>query len=278
MLRRLILQINSPNRIFSILSLSLSLLGAVGLVTFVLNEVQTGNLTLKSLTVITGQALGLGIAVAAFILGKSIFQGIEDVFYREEQIICGTGVSDTRYSWQRILDTKCNKIILAGQSIRTRFAQPEFRERIVTLLKSNNTLHIIIIMTVPEIMKATHGDRVGYLGFIDTVTDLRDIYYHRLDKPERERLSVHFHPGTSSLSATIRDPDNTDRGIIVFTPKWATDRESQNRMYCVLEKWRHRALFNKLYGHIYDMTRRESGSLQEMCKKLKIELPSEDTG
>lgn len=278
MIRKAILQINSPNRFISILSLLSSLLSMGVFITYIVSEVQTGNLAQKSLSGIGGQALVFGIILLPFVLVRSIFRGLEDAFYHEEQIICGIGVADTPYSWQHLLDEKCKEIILVGQSLKTLFAQKEFRERIVTLMESSQPPRIKIIMTVPEIMLAIHGDQVGYHGFIETVRDLRNIYYDKLVKSKREMLSVHFHPGASSLSAIIRDPDDTKRGILVFTPKWATDRESQNRMFCVLEKWRHQILFKKLYGHVSDMTRSESGSLQEMCRKLEVGLPAEDSG
>ena len=61
------------------------------------------------------------------------------------------------------------------------------------------------------------------------------------------------HAGATSLSALIRDPSHDERGIIVFTPKWATDSEPGNRIFCVARKSASPAIFAKLVGHVSTM-------------------------
>lgn len=92
-----------------------------------------------------------------------------------------------------------------------------------------------------------------------------------LGETERHQLNCHFHPDAVTLSAMIRDPKNDDRGIITLTPRWAADTEPHSRVYCVVEKWAHRAIFNKIYGSMLRMSQNDSKTLQEVCEQFSIE-------
>jgi hypothetical protein len=63
----------------------------------------------------------------------------------------------------------------------------------------------------------------------------------------------------------------------VFTPKWGTDQEPGNRIFCVVRKWENPEVFNKLFGHVAVMTGEGSISLETAAKQLRLDLPREVT-
>jgi len=104
--------------------------------------------------------------------------------------------------------------------------------------------------------------------FIESIKLLRR-FYLSLNSSQKRCIRIHFHPGAAALSAQVRDPQDSERAALVFTPKWSTDTEPENRLYCVLERRKHKPLFDKLYGAIPGMTQ-GSVDLKKMCAKLDI--------
>lgn len=272
MFRKFIKRINAPNRVISVFSLILSLIGVVGFVVWIQNEFRKGSISSIALSDMRFQLVTLGAIMASFILIKSIFQDIEDLFFREERMTTGMSLPDTRFSYKKILDSKCKEVIMVGQNMRTLMSDSKFRDHIVDLLRNNKDVKITFVLSTPEILRAmSKSIAPAYRHYIDSVTEMRDMYHDRLGISERNRFFVCAHAGATSLSATIRDPKEIKRAVITFTVKWATDRDPQNRIFCVVEKWENRPLFNRLYGHVDDMTRSESGSLKELCEKIGVE-------
>ncbi len=92
-----------------------------------------------------------------------------------------------------------------------------------------------------------------------------------LDKePMKDRITLRFHPGATSLSAIGCDPRDQRRGIVVFTPKWALDVQPANRLYFVVERWEHDDLFNRLAGTIPAMVQNDSLTLDQVRTELGI--------
>ncbi len=271
-LRGFIRKINSPDRFVSVISLILSLLVIIGFTIWINEEYQKEGFTLYTLlSDYVSLTIGLGALIAGIIFMRNVVRDIQDIFFQEEQIITGIGLSDSRYSYKYLLDDKCKEVIIVGQNMRTLMSDSVFRNHIIALLKNDKDVKVTFILSTPEILKAMSKTLPqAYRHFIDSVTEMRDMYHENLGESERNRFSVHSHVGASSLSATIRDPSDNARGIITFTVKWSTDRDSQNRVFCVVEKRENRVLFNRLFGHVADMTRSESGSLKEICEKIEV--------
>lgn len=272
MFRKIVKKINSPNKVISAFSLFLSIAGVVAFVLWIFSELQMGSFSIELLSDLRFQMVCLGAFLASLIFVKSIFQDIEDLFFFEEKITTGIGLADTKYSYKELLDFNCKEVIMVGQNMRTLMSDPAFRRHVVALLKNNKEARVTFILSTPEVLKAMSKTIVpAYRHYVDSVTEIRNMYHDQLGPAERERFAVYAHTGATSLSATIRDPKDNTRGVITFTVKWATDREPQNRIFCVVERWENRALFNRLYGHIDDMTRSESGSIKELCERIGVE-------
>jgi hypothetical protein len=86
---------------------------------------------------------------------------------------------------------------------------------------------------------------------------------------ERQRMQAFFHPGAATLSAVFIDPDSAD-GILFFTPRWAVQYISQDRLTCVIDKKvNSAALYDAIYSSVNQlMTQRTTTlSLEDMLKK-----------
>src|SRR6266576_6462815 len=66
------------------------------------------------------------------------------------------------------------------------------------------------------------------------------------------KKSWYYCPRTSKsqfrdFHARIGKPE---RALVVFTPRWGTDRIAERGMYCVVEKWEHREMFEAIFQGI----------------------------
>jgi hypothetical protein len=198
----------------------------------------------------------------------------------EFEIKAGTG-----FDYRSILDLETREFIVLGQNIRGLFRQnAQFQSEMQTRLVTNPDFLARIILTVPEfftgISNSKNPDRDFQAQFAATVYSLK-MFHSSLPKSVQGRFQVRFHSGTSSLTAFIRDPEDRRRGMIVFIPKWATEITPGARVFCIIERSNHDALFQSLYGYVPEMYDKAlSVSLDEMyrrveakCKELIIEWP-----
>ncbi len=190
----------------------------------------------------------------------------------ERRSVCGLGVSGTPYSWEHLLDDKCEEIILVGQNLRTQLGPTEFRKRIVDILEANDKTQVYFIGTLYECMKVLTHECAKH--FDDTLRDLRKLYESLKDKESRDRLHVRFHRSACMLSALIVDPSITERAILVIWPKWGLDAEPGNRLYVVFRKSEHPDEFGKIAGHVPRMLQldEDARTLSGICKDIKKEI------
>jgi hypothetical protein len=92
-----------------------------------------------------------------------------------------------------------------------------------------------------------------------------------LNEIQNHRVIILAHPGASSLSAIIRDRGSNERGVIVFTAKWATDAQPDHRLYGVIDRKTHGELFRVLDGYVPELIKpnvtMELPQLVEILKK-----------
>ena len=168
----------------------------------------------------------------------------------EALLEAGTSISNSSYSLPKLFDSRSQEIYLIGQNLRTVLSDPKVLPHLSKLLSKNKNLEVRIIISVPGALDHVHPDASRH--YLQTVRELQS-FYANLDEACRRRVIMRAHAGAISLSALIRDPDNNERGIMVFTPKWATDLEPGNRIFCVARKSANPEIFAKLMGHVSTM-------------------------
>ena len=74
----------------------------------------------------------------------------------------------------------------------------------------------------------------------------------------------------------MRDSDDKDNGLIVFSPRWVDDTEPVNRPFCVVEKKRHKTIFDKLMAGVTRMSLPHASrlSLLDVAKSYRIPAPN----
>jgi len=187
----------------------------------------------------------------------------------------------TRLNYRDITDDAKQHIIITAQNLQS-LIHTGLLSYLKTRVLENRDLRVDIILTVPEFFLALPRltlDREALMKqFQDTLLRL-DAFMKDLEQHPRSRVNVCFHPGVSSLSAMVRDPDDDRNGIIGFVPKWATDLEPDNRVFCLIRKSDNRELFQKMVGHI-GMMRNPSNSMMfdEMLGSFRKIPESRSTG
>jgi hypothetical protein len=190
MIRKLIKKVNQYNQIVSVISLILSTTGLIGFLIWAWDQFQTISLSFQSLSEPSLQITLVGTVLASFVFIRSILQDVEDIFFRDETIITGMGLTSTRYSYRKILDRKCKKIIIVGQNLRTLTQDRTFINHIAQLLNDSENVQVSLIFTKPEILDAmkSHIPHI-YQHLIDSVKELKDLY-SKLSDSQRSRFFV----------------------------------------------------------------------------------------
>jgi hypothetical protein len=120
-------------------------------------------------------------------------------------------------------------------------------------------------------------EKVTARGSADLRSSVVDLVgmVNQLKPADRNRLRVWFHPEAISLSLAMRDGRDKDNGLIVFSPRWVDDTEPINRPFCVVEKNRHKAIFDKLMGGVSRMSLPHESrlSLADVAKRYGIPVP-----
>jgi hypothetical protein len=155
-----------------------------------------------------------------------------------------------------LFDSQSKNIVLIGQNLYSCFSNSDLVNVLVSLIKDSKT-NIICILTTRKAMAAldTSGKGTAVEHYDHTIKTLKNIYWNKLTtNEERNRLSVYFHLGAASLSAIIRDPQDDIRARLVFLPKWTINVNPIKRVYCVVDRWENKNLFDAIYLDVNHMT------------------------
>lgn len=244
----------------------------MGLFVWAYSEVKSQTWTIGNLGETRFTISFVGFVIALFILFKNALGDIDHLISQRGKVVTFLGSVNNPYPWSKLFDNEVDEIYIIGQNLRTILSDQKFKRRIVDLIKKNSDLVVTFIMSPPEVMDAVFHERkeTSQKQYKESLKDLK-LMKELLDKEEDKiRLRVHFHSSIISLSCMIRDPENINRGVMVLTVKWALDFEPKNRLHIVVEKWADPDVFQKIYGSISAMTQVESGSLEEMCSRMKV--------
>lgn len=181
-------------------------------------------------------------------------------------IACGLGQRGSPYEFTTFADSKTRELILVAQNLGTLLQRPAFLSHLRRLL--TGVTRVTLILSTPEIMRAISP--AAELHLMQSVKDLKQFYFSLKSSWQKRRLKVYFNAAPTALSVQVRDPENPARALLVFTPKWSTDAEPENRLYFVLDRRQHKVLFDKLYGAIPGMTQADLLDLRGMCEQLGI--------
>lgn len=181
-------------------------------------------------------------------LSKEVMQ--QTKLIGETLLEAGTAISRSSYDVSRFFDSRSREVYVIGQNLRTILSNPKALPHLRNLILKNKNLRVHIIISVPGSVDHAHQDFRSH--YFQTVSELQE-FYVGLDEECRQRVIMRAHAGATSLSALIRDPEHDERGVIVFTLKWATDLEPGNRVFCVVRKTENSDIFAKLMGHVSTM-------------------------
>jgi len=262
-MKRFFRKLSNPTRTTSLISAVLTVFGLH--VTLMVAFDRYANF---DITKAEDQLFLVGFAVVLLVLFQSLGHAIYGFFWHEKRIVSDLGVSGSKYSFEKILDSKAKEIFVIGQNLRTLMSSPGFKEKIKELIDAPNGPIIWFIGSSWDGMKAISPECAHH--FLDTLGDFRELYEYLGD--QNDKLLVRFHPSAISLSCIIKDPDNDKRGLLVMGPKWARDADPANRHFCVVERWEHRDIFNRVAGHRIAMTQADSLRLKDMSISIKRDI------
>jgi hypothetical protein len=165
----------------------------------------------------------------------------------EALLEAGTSISDSSYDLPRFFDSSSREIYVIGQNLRSVLSDSRVLPHFHKLLSKNRKLELRMIISSPGSIDHVHQDASRH--YAQTIREHK-MFCRGLDEECRRRVTIRAHAGATSLSALIRDPGNDDRGVMVFTPKWATDQDPGNRIFCVVRKSENPVIFARLFGHL----------------------------
>jgi|688.fasta_scaffold191708_2 hypothetical protein len=184
-----------------------------------------------------------------------------------DYIVSGLGIAGTPYDYTHLLNEDCEEVIAIGSNLRHLLSVQDFKEKISNLIRRNKKFKATFVCATKKSLELISP--VGTIHLMQTVKDLSELK-SSLSDSERSQLCIHFHPAAISLSLMIYNPRNDSKGILTFVPRLASDTEPENRVYCVVNKRKHRAIFNKLYGNITILSQNDSYSLEDMKNEFSI--------
>jgi len=221
---------------------------------------------------VTESAALLGGFLIAFILARSLVIDLSSVLLRERRIVCGCGQAGTAYDYQHLFSKNPRHVFIVAQNMRTLLDDMDYLPTITAWLermeRRKKRPHLTLILSTPTVLRAL--DSVAYAHFKKSVKEVVD--FREKEPLMKDKITLRFHPGATSLSAIVCDPESKRRGILVFTPKWALDTQPTNRLYCVVERWEYEDLFNRIAGTIPRMAQsdNDSLSLDDVCAEIGI--------
>lgn len=268
MIKRLFRRVANPGRVIAFFSTIISFIGIVQISITIQQKVSGISSISQFILLLEPFDIGLilGLMLLLLILVKSVIGDLYNILWSERKITCGLGQIGTKYDFPKLFDKYCEEVIVVAQNMHTLLSRSDYFPKIIELLKQGTKVRFVL--TTYEIMTAINP--VSAVHFEKSVEMLRNLYHNDLNDKEREHLSVSFNPAAASLSVVIRDPKKK-RAVLLFTPKWATDKAPDNRMYCVIERCEHKELFDYIYGSIVGMRQCDSPNLKQMCEKLNID-------
>lgn len=263
MLRRVIGKILHPNPVLSLFAALLTFVSGIQILKLLFGDPWWS----KFADLTTPELAGLvGLILVSLLLVRSLASDLWNAFLRERRIVCGSAQAGTSYDYHHLLERDPREVIVVVQNMRTLLSDKDYLPSISKWLARNKDRHpsLTFILSTPKALGALSSVARDHLK--QTVVQLSTF----LDtEPLRDAITVRCHSGANSLSAFVCDPKSRERGLVVFTPKWAIDVEPANRLYCVIERWEHEDLFNRLCGTIPAMTQSESLTLDQVSRELK---------
>jgi hypothetical protein len=177
--------------------------------------------------------------------------------YLATQSILAEGSALSVNEISQLLDAHTRDVVIVGQNLQTLLKNHLLKS--VRALLDNDFAHVTFVITVPEFYDAIAGKdtvkKQEYLAEMATTAKTLDDFWNSLSTTQRDRVIIYAHPGASSLSAIIRDRDSKERGVIVFTAKWATDAQPDHRLYGVIDRKTHNELFEVLDGYVPELAK-----------------------
>lgn len=153
----------------------------------------------------------------------------------------------------KLIDNRTKELVVVGQNLYGLIHRGRFLERVAEFFIERPDFRALFILAPPEyfnVLTRSRADRRQYQQqFRSSIQGLKRLR-SSLRSDAQDRLRVFAHPGACSLSAIFCDPSEPSRGVVAFTPKWATDASPDSRIVCVVRRSENDTLFHGLFGHI----------------------------
>ncbi|NOQ28102.1 MAG: hypothetical protein GQ564_22290 [Bacteroidales bacterium] len=187
------------------------------------------------------------------------------VFSKEINIIAGMNVGQSIFNYKKLIDKKTKYIILVSQNFRGAM-NTTFKDKVLEIIRNEGKVLLIgtTFSAMREICPETESD------FLSSLEDIKDLY-SSIGQEKQDRLKVIFHPSASSLTVFFRDPDHTNkrRRIAILGPKFAQDNNGPNCVFCIIEAWQQKEIFESYFGHIQYMANpRNCTTLEQFCNSI----------
>lgn len=187
--------------------------------------------------------------------------------FAKNHIYCSKNIRDSKYNLSFFIKRTFRLLILAGPNLYGVLNNDDYRKGLIDLLQKGIRVQLFL------------GDRkslrtFGSIAEKDLEKSTRTILSLKgeIHPDFQNNLKVSFHSGASTLSATISDPED-DHGILTFTPRWLTDYNPNERLFCVLEKSKHPDLFSVIYSETLMLNLSNALTLEKMIKDFDENPP-----
>ena len=266
-IRRLLKRISHPRGFFSLVSLSFVILSYFLIILIWIERFRDINLHGPTLE---DQILIVSIPIITVFFFQAFLQAIYGIIYQEKSLVSGSDVSTTRYNYKHMIDRYAKEIILVSQNFRGAI-NSAFKEKAKELIDRGG--RVILVGTTRRAMaEICKGDDRAVRHFLSSLSDIKEVYLS-VKEVNRCNLYVQFHPSASSLTAFFRDPfhHSKNRNILIIGPKFAQDKNKQDRLYCVIENWEYPDLFHQFRDHLYFMIDPQNNpqTLYDFCEEFR---------
>jgi predicted nucleotide-binding protein len=198
-------------------------------------------------------------------------------------IRAGTAVRTSEFAFSRVLDGRCDEILMTGTNFGDQFGKRgKPIDGLFGLLKqqllSRSTTRVTLVFAPPRLLR--ENSERGFKHLRDfSLPRLCDLYDDAdLDEQCRGRLRILAHPGAMFFQAFVRDPLDEERGLLVATPRWPSDTAGQGRFFFAVRRGEHPGLFDALYAQIpSDLELGDAVPFDEVARELGIERLSRHT-
>lgn len=267
MIRRFLKRFTNQRRFTTLTTLLITCVGFIIIYNFITNRIRKIDFSNLSLD---DQLLLATMPIFIILIVQNIFQMLYHLIYKDRFIISGINVGSSSYNYKKVIDKKTKEIVLVSQNFRGAM-NDSLKDKIKELLENNG--NVVLIGTTYEAMsEICKGDDRARKHFFSSLEDIRNIYENVENKDFTKNFYIIFHPSASSLTTFYRDPfsEKASRRLLIIGPKYAQDKNKENRYYNVIEAWDNNDFYQLFRDHLFFMADPQNNpqTIYEFCRNI----------